>query len=65
MSDLKHYLRPPAKDQNEKAVKNLMANLERYQGLPPGEKNTRHEDAMHKMLALCLNGGPGLKVFKR
>lgn len=55
-----HYMRKPAPNQGELAIKNLMANLERAQGVPTA--NSAYVEAQHKMLELYLNGGPRVRV---
>ena len=49
-----HYMRKPAKNQGELAVKNIMAALERHQG---PTANRGYVDSLHKMLELYLNKG--------
>lgn len=48
------YMHPPRKDMVEVAIKNIMANLERAQGVPTA--NRAHLDAQHKMLEHYLKG---------
>jgi hypothetical protein len=50
-----HYMKNRnAKREQELAPKNIMAALKRYEGSPTANK--LHVDALHKMLALYLNG---------